>query len=269
MRSALLISLLYCFCGAFCQRVDSVVLWSQTLQKNVSCVVITPTQKGPKPLLILLHGYSGNHTNWINKVPQIKQLAQQYGIAVICPDGGYDSWYLNSTLQPHSQYTTYFGTEFPTQVDSILGQQTPAHLRGIAGLSMGGHGAFYIGLQYPTVYGAVGATSGGMNLESSAGKFGIQNHLGVYSANIEAWKKNSIVTLVKTVPKTTQALWIDCGTEDFFYADNEQLHTVLLQQKIPHHYLTMAGKHDWNYWAISITYQFQFFHQYFTKNNQP
>lgn len=269
MHFILFLSLILCCSTGISQRVDSVILWSKTLQKNVRCVVITPSKNGPKPLLVLLHGYTGNQTNWVTKVPQITQLSQQYGIAIICPDGGYDSWYLNSSLQPQSQYTTYFGTEFPIQVDSLLSQQTPAHLRGITGLSMGGHGAFYIALQYPNVYGAVASTSGGMNLETSAGKFGIQNHLGVYDTNTEAWKKNSIVTLVKAVPNITQALWIDCGTEDFFYADNQQLHAILLQQKIPHHYLTMPGKHDWNYWAKSIAYQFQFFHDYFTKTSQP
>ena len=48
------------------------------------------------------------------------------------------------------------------------------------------------------------------------------------------------------------AVVFDCGTEDFFYGVNEELHRQLLERQIPHDFYTHPGKHDWKYWNTTI-----------------
>jgi len=59
------------------------------------------------------------------------------------------------------------------------------------------------------------------------------------------------------------ALIIDCGTEDFFFKVNENLHQQLLYRNIPHEYTTRPGAHNWNYWTNAIQYQLLFMSNYF------
>jgi S-formylglutathione hydrolase FrmB len=61
------------------------------------------------------------------------------------------------------------------------------------------------------------------------------------------------------------SLIIDCGTEDFFYEVNENLHKQLLYRNIPHDYLTRPGGHNWPYWTNAVQYQLLFMSNYFNK----
>lgn len=57
----------------------------------------------------------------------------------------------------------------------------------------------------------------------------------------------------------------DCGTDDFFFEVNENLHKALLEAKIPHDYISRPGAHTHEYWRNAILFQLQFFNQQFKK----
>ncbi|MEP1086987.1 MAG: alpha/beta hydrolase-fold protein, partial [Algoriphagus sp.] len=70
--------------------VDTVATFSRAMQKEIKAVVITPedyTQSKDYPVVYLLHGYSGNYKNWIEKVPQLEAYADQYDMIIVTPDG--------------------------------------------------------------------------------------------------------------------------------------------------------------------------------------
>jgi Predicted hydrolases or acyltransferases (alpha/beta hydrolase superfamily) len=79
------------------QSVDTVNIYSKAMQKNFNCVVIRPVlaedKPTPLPVVYLLHGYGGGYANWIKRVPELKDYAQQFRLMIVCPDGGYSSWY--------------------------------------------------------------------------------------------------------------------------------------------------------------------------------
>ncbi|WP_372490070.1 alpha/beta hydrolase [Chitinophaga sedimenti] len=88
-------------------------------------------------MVYLLHGYSGNQSDWIKKVPVIKNIADRDSIIIVCPDGGFGSWYFDSPIDKGFQYETFVGSEVPAYVDkNYRTLADPAH-RAIAGLSMG------------------------------------------------------------------------------------------------------------------------------------
>ena len=58
-------------------------------------------------------------------------------------------------------------------------------------------------------------------------------------------------------------LIIDCGSNDFFYKVNCNLHEKLLLNNIPHDFISRPGEHNWDYWANSIKYQLLFMNNFF------
>jgi S-formylglutathione hydrolase FrmB len=102
--------------------VDTITIYSESMHKNTRCVVIIPSIEKNKvmryPVVYLLHGYSGNYANWINKVPQVKQYADEYKMIIVCPDGGFSSWYLDSPVDPAMRYETFVGKEVPEYIDA-------------------------------------------------------------------------------------------------------------------------------------------------------
>jgi len=62
------------------------------------------------------------------------------------------------------------------------------------------------------------------------------------------------------------ALIIDCGTEDFFFNVNKNLHEQLMYRNIPHDFITRPGSHNWAYWSNAIQYQLLFMHNFFASH---
>jgi len=79
------------------------------------------------------------------------------------------------------------------------------------------------------------------------------------------WNNYSVINVVKDYPKDSIRIIVDCGTEDFFYTVNKNIHQELLQLKIPHEYIERPGKHDWVYWKNAVQYQLLFFSNYFKR----
>lgn len=250
--------------------VDTVAIPSQKMQNTFKCVVIKPDGYKKKnksfPVVYLLHGYSGNYSNWIQRVPQLQQHADTYEVLIVCPDGGYSSWYLDSPVDSSMRYETYIGSEVPAYIDVHYRTIKKREGRAITGLSMGGHGGLFLGLRHADLFGACGSMSGGVDLYSTRNKFDLVKRVGDSITHAENWKNLSVTHVVEQYPRDSVAIIIDCGVDDFFYDINRQLHQKMVGLKIPHDYIERPGKHDWAYWANAVEYQLLFFRNYFDKH---
>ena len=255
---------------SFAANVDTISIYSNAMRKEFKCVVIKPSSykksNGKFPVVYLLHGFSGSYSNWIIRVPELKQYADQYQMLIVCPDGGYSSWYFDSPIDSTMKYETYIGKEVPEYIDAHYNTIKTRNARAITGLSMGGHGALFISYRNSETFGACGSMSGGVNLIDSRNKFDIIKRIGDTISHADNWKNYSIIQVVENKPKDTLAIIIDCGINDIFYASNHLLHEKLLQLKIPHEYTERPGKHEWAYWRNSIQYHLLFFRNYFDRN---
>ncbi len=252
----------------FAASVDTVDIYSNAMHKSFKCVVIKPAgykkKKIQYPVVYLLHGYSGNFSDWIKKVPALRQHSDTYNLLIVCPDGGYSSWYFDSPVDSTMRYETYIGKEVPDYIDAHYATIKDRKARAITGLSMGGHGGLFLGIRHTDRFSACGSMSGGVDLSASRNRFEIIKRIGDTIAYSDNWKKYSVINLVETYPKADSlSIIIDCGTEDFFYPINHALHEKMLRLKIPHEYIERPGKHDWVYWGNAIKYQLLFFREYF------
>src|SRR5258705_11212413 len=81
LRIGLFIVLLFLFHFSKSATVDTVSIYSNAMHKAFNCVVIKPDsykkKKNQFPVVYLLHGFSGTNSDWIKKVPQIKNEVDQ------------------------------------------------------------------------------------------------------------------------------------------------------------------------------------------------
>lgn len=264
------VCLIMAFISAKAGTVDTVVTYSSSMHKNIKAVVIRPDgyQKGKLfPVIYLLHGHSGNYRDWVTKVPDIVTLADKFQTMIVCPDGNFDSWYLDSPVDSSSKYETYISKELVQWVDKNYQTIASPKGRAITGLSMGGHGALYNAFKHQDVFGAAGSMSGGVDLRPFPKNWELADKLGAYAKNPERWDANSVINLTYLLTPQALSIIIDCGTEDFFYGVNKKMHEKLLDMNIPHDFILRPGGHTWQYWSNAVGYQFLFFSNFFSKRS--
>lgn len=270
MRRALLqLFLLACFSTSVsAASVDTVETYSNSMKKVIKAVVITPDSYNNEkefPVLYLLHGYSGNYADWIKRDSKLADYADQYNILIVCPDGGYGSWYLDSPADESFRYETYVSRELVKWIDGKYHTiESPAG-RAVTGLSMGGHGALYLAFRHQDVFGAAGSMSGGVDIRPFPENWELSKRLGEYARFPERWNENTVVNLLHLLKPGNLALIIDCGTDDFFYDVNLKLHKDLEYRNIPHDFISRPGRHNWDYWRNAIKYQLVFFDDFFQR----
>ena len=189
----------------------------------------------------------------------LKQKATQYSVIIVCPDGQ-DSWYFDSPIDPKMQFETFVSKELVNYIDSHYRTLARADKRAITGLSMGGHGALWLGWRHPDVFKHCGSMSGGVDITKFPDRWNIDKRLGKFASSKGVWATHSVASLVPAL-KAGQNIIIDCGDRDFFFEVNMALHKALEDKGIVHDFTIRAGQHSWQYWVESLEKHLKFFQQ--------
>ena len=264
-RTILLLATFFLYILSFAAKVDTIAVYSPSMKKNIKTVVVLPdnyNKSKPLPVFYLLHGYSGNYANWV-EAQAVRDGADQYEMMFVCPDGGYGSWYWDSPVDPSFKYETFVSKELVDWVDKNYATIKSPKGRAISGLSMGGHGGLYLGIKHPVVFGACGSMSGGVDIRPFPNNWEIAKRLGKYSEFPERWEQNTVINMLHLIEPNMLKIIIDCGTEDFFFAVNENLHQQMKLRNIKHDYITRPGAHNWAYWQNAVYYQILFMDRFF------
>ncbi|MDQ6812373.1 MAG: esterase family protein [Bacteroidota bacterium] len=247
--------------------VDTLSIYSNSMFKNVKCVVVTPSNYkktgSPFPVVYLLHGFSQDYSKWAVQDPELQKLADENQLMIVCPDGAFSSWYFDSPIDLTMHYETNVGIEIPAYIDSAYNTIKDRKGRAITGLSMGGHGGLFLGFRHANIFGACGSMSGALDVSRITKGYDVEKRLGDTTINRQQYLDWSAINVIEKYPKDSLAIIIDCGTEDFIIDMSRRTHAKMLQLKIPHDYTERPGKHDWNYWREAIKYQLLFFRDYF------
>jgi S-formylglutathione hydrolase FrmB len=249
-------------------RVDTIVVYSNAMHKNIKVAVVVPDRAAGKtgikfPVVYLLHGYSGNYGSWLKDAPQLQSRADQYQVMLVCPDGGYGSWYYDSPINDSIKYETFITKELLPYIDANFPTSANKDHRAITGLSMGGHGGLFLGMRHSNLFGNAGSVCGGVDIRPFPNSWDIKKSLGTIIEYPQNWTNYSVVTIAKNLKPGQLHIIFDCGVSDFFIDVNRSLHQVLLSNKIDHDYTERPGGHNKAYWSNSIDYQLQFFSKQF------
>lgn len=143
---------------------------SSTLNMNTQLTVVMPEKMNGVgvrtgfyredhlfPVIYLLHGGGGDHTDWI-RYSSVERYASELGLAVVCPSVAHSA-YCNMAHGP--RYADFLHKEIWEFTHEMFRLSTKREDNFVAGLSMGGHGAFKWGLSEPEKFAAIGALSAG------------------------------------------------------------------------------------------------------------
>ncbi len=242
-------------------QTDTLHIFSKSMQKEINALIIIPDAAAagnPLPAVYLLHGYSGGYLDWSRHM-NLEQLADRFRVFIICPEGAYNSWYLDSPLQKDSQYETHIIKEVIPYVDQHFPVRAKKEGRAITGLSMGGHGALYLAIRHPGLFAAAGSMSGVVDLGYSTKRWEIAQKIGAYEKYPRRWEGNSVINMTEQMRKANLGWLLDCGTDDPFIGINRTLHKKMLDKKIAHTYIERPGGHSWHYWTNAVSYHLMFF----------
>ncbi|NDV59615.1 alpha/beta hydrolase family protein [Bacteroides sp. 519] len=245
-------------------KVDTILVRSTSMNKDIQVVTVVPDKKGTYPVIYLLHGYGGNAKSWIGLKPELKKIADEKGIIFVCPDGK-NSWYWDSPKNSSYRYETFVAKELISYIDANYPTIADRSKRAIAGLSMGGHGAMWLSLRNKNVFGAVGSMSGGLDIRPFPNNWEMSKQLGKESENREIWDAHTVINQIDNINDGDLAIIIDCGYADFFFEVNNDFHKKLLKYKIQHDFIVRPGDHDGPYWKNAVDYQILFFEKFFSK----
>ena len=137
--------------------------FSKTLGMCAAVNALIPQPANPEsakrayPVVTLLHGYGQNASAWI-RMSMIEALSRQYGVAVIMPDAFLSSY---ADMAHGLKYQTYLSEELPDVMRGFFPLSDRRADNFLLGCSMGGYGAFRIGLSHPENYSAIGSLSSG------------------------------------------------------------------------------------------------------------
>ncbi len=251
-------------------RVDFI---SESLKRPVEFTAILPLDKlgwpgAPKPerkplkTLYLLHGILGDHQDWVSGT-RVQRWAQERDLAVVMPSGE-NGFYLDHPGRGDLQYGEFIGRELVAFTRDLFPLSRRREDTFIAGLSMGGFGALRNGLRYADAFGAIGAFSSALVLESAVSSdessplfMGQRSYyesvFGDLSTLLGSDKDPSallrgLVARGEPVP----ALYVSCGTEDFLLPASRAFRELAASLGVPATYVEGPGGHDWDFWDAHI-----------------
>ena len=206
------------------------------------------------PVLYLLHGMGGNENSW-RKRTNIERLLRHTNLIVIMPSTDL-AWYTNTAYGLN--YYDAIAKELPEVMQRFFPNMSRKREKTfIAGLSMGGYGAYKIALttdrlSYAGSFsGAIGLGLDDVDIEELPG--GTLNYWQGVFGDLKAAdvKQHFLTTMTKKSDKKTK-FYAWCGEQDFLYQANEVAVKQLRECGLDITYHHNSGKHEWYYWEKQL-----------------
>lgn len=226
------------------------------------------------PVLYLLHGAKGTHKSWCRdrggEQPRITDEEIAAGRAkkmiVVMPDargigeknGGKNMGYFNVEGWA---YEDFFFQEFIPHIDKTFRTIAAKEGRAIAGLSMGGGGAFVYAQRHPEIFNAAYSTSGLLDHRYRPvipSNYDIGWLWSVAQTSPVEYLRNASA---EEIEKLRSVRWmLDCGDDDRIIFTNIDFFVEMKREKVPVEFRVRNGKHNWAFWreALPLILQFSF-----------
>jgi putative tributyrin esterase len=237
--------------------------FSEVLNLSTSMTVILPQQTktqigmenkqfGTKhQTLYLLHGLSDDDTIWTRRT-SIERYVAPLGLAVVMPQVQH-SFYTD--MKYGNKYWTFLTEELPFIARSFFPLSEAREDNFVAGLSMGGYGAFKWALNHPEQICAAASLSGATDMADLNSRSGIESvYRLVFGDEDISGTEHDLFALIEknATNKQKPLLYQCCGTEDFLYEDNIRFTQHCKKKGYPLTTSYSPGEHEWGYWDRQI-----------------
>ena len=239
--------------------------FSDSLSLSTSMTVILPQQTttqigmtgelpdGPPPVLYLLHGLSDDDTTWLRRT-SIERYVAPLGLAVVMPQV-HRSFYTDEAYG--GRYWTFISEELPSLVSSFFRVSERREDTFVAGLSMGGYGAFKLALRQPERFAAAACLSGAVHLSGLRSGRTRPDDPRMFErvfgeGPIDGTDNDLFRLLDQADPAALPDLYLSCGTEDPLYADNAAFGDACGRAGVGVTTSFGPGEHSWDFWDARI-----------------
>jgi S-formylglutathione hydrolase FrmB len=219
-------------------HVETLTIDSRAVGERLRTTVVTPAAaaEGPRPLLVFLHGRSGDERSELDDAffAALAALGRRAPI-VAFPSGGDHSYW-------HDRADGRWGTYVTREVIPAVVSRFGADRRRVAigGISMGGFGAYDIARLHPGRFCAVGGHS------PALWRSGGETAPGAFD-DADDFARHDVIGAARSDPAAFGAarLWVDAGDEDPFHPGVEALAAALDGRLTSR---TWPGGHEAEYW---------------------
>jgi len=222
-------------------RITDLTIDSQAVGRRLEVSVIDPTEPRAtgRPLLVFLHGAGGSNESFLGNRAVLGTLVQLGAKApvVAFPDGERSWWHNRAS----GEWERYVMREV---IPTVRGRfATEPGRVAVGGISMGGYGAYHLGLEHPGSFCAVGGHSSGLWLDQS------EEFEGAFD-NRADYERNDVLAAVRADPDAFghTRIWNDYGDEDWFVPGNAAFVAALRQGDADLTAHVWPGGHDNAYW---------------------
>jgi S-formylglutathione hydrolase FrmB len=209
--------------------------------------------------LYLLHGHSDDYTVW-QRWSSIERHAEGLNLAVVMPSV-HLSFY--NDMAYGLKYWQFISEEVPAMVRTLFSLSPKREDNFVAGLSMGGYGAFKLALTHPDRYAAAASLSGAVDINEVVrvkknepdNKAWIEEMRTVFGDLSKVpGSKHDLFALARKAAKAPRRprLYQCCGTEDDLYPDNTRFRDAVQKLPLALTYEEGPGEHNWAYWDRMI-----------------
>ncbi len=261
---------------------DALTMESEILAATRQFAIYLPpdyeSSKRSYPVLYLLHGAGDDQTGWVQfgEVRRIADEAIQNGSAtpmiIVMPDADTGRRGYFNSMDGSWRYEDFFFEELMPYVEKVYRIRRDKRYRAVAGLSMGGGGAFMYALRHPELFSSacpLSAYVGPLTLEEMKQRMS-EKEMKLSDKIVTAYfQDHNALELMRQ--RDLEALnsvrwYVDCGDEDFLFEGNSLMHIAMTKTGVRHEYRVRNGAHNWTYWRESLPEVLRFvsdaFHQY-------
>lgn len=212
--------------------------WSNTLTRVKDIRIVMPDNINEKTkVVLLLHGYCGDHNDWSNLGGAIR-LAEEYQMVFVMPSAE-NSYYLN--IPNGDKFFDYISKEVVEITTKTFNLPDNWY---IAGLSMGGYGALSIGLKTDK-FKYIGAFSAPIDMKKWIKMSTHDNFPVIFKNGItDDINLHKIIETCQLKP-----MYLYCGTSDPFYDMNVSFTKKLKKKNADFKFESDSRGHVWSLWT--------------------
>jgi enterochelin esterase-like enzyme len=213
------------------------------------------------PVLYMLHGLYVGYTEWrgyglFDQAEARMTAGEIRPFIIVLPEGEQSYWVNHANGGP--RWGDYLAQDVVGEIDQRYRTLANRDQRLVGGLSMGGHGALQLGLNYADVFGIVGAHAPTLRPQGTLPEyFGDEAY---FAAHDPRPLFQSQVDQARTL-----RIWIDIGDEDEWFPEAQRLHRQLEQSNIPHTWRVFEGEHHDRYWTQNAGEYLRFYNDAFSQ----
>lgn len=199
--------------------------------------------------LYLFHGAFEDHHGW-SLYSRVEEYADRHGLALVIPSVG-NSFHADLLHGP--AYWTFISEELPRFVRSVFPLSDKREDNFVAGLSMGGYGAFKLALNKPDQFAAGISIFGVLDLVEVMKNpihpvFDVDEYFGGFD-RLRGSSSDLFAQLqhLKQQGMSIPRLYMACGLEDPLYAINVKFRDFADSHSVDLTYEEGPGAHTWDF----------------------